>query len=210
MAETPVHQIFRNSADPVFGIGWSGRIGFWNEPCARLTGLAYCQVEGIRCFEVFGGRDLDGKPLCRPDCDVTQGLARGSSTRNYDMVIKDPAGEKVVVNVSALATPLALKSAIDVAGFLVLRRLEYQRLIQRLAAEKANRERPAGDRRIRLSAREIEVLSLSSEGLNTRRIAERLCISGCTVRNHVANILAKLQVHSRAEAVCLAMRLNLF
>lgn len=51
-----------------------------------------------------------------------------------------------------------------------------------------------------LSDREREVLSLVADGLTNISIAERLFLSPKTVRNHVSNILTKLQVPSRAEA----------
>ncbi len=56
-----------------------------------------------------------------------------------------------------------------------------------------------------LTPREQEVLSLMVEALNNREIAERLTISVSTVKNHVSNILAKLQVDNRIEAVALAV-----
>jgi len=55
-----------------------------------------------------------------------------------------------------------------------------------------------------LTDREREVLSLLAQGLNTHDIAKSLSISSSTVRNHVQNILNKLQVHSRLEAVAYA------
>ena len=58
----------------------------------------------------------------------------------------------------------------------------------------------------RLTDREIEVLKLVAEGLNNRDIAGRLFISENTVKNHVRNILEKLQLHSRMEAVMYAVR----
>jgi PAS domain S-box-containing protein len=207
--ESPLHRFFSNSADAVFGIDWSGRISFWNERCSRLTGRTIAEVGGRRCCEVFHGTDLDGTPRCRRGCEVSRQMAHGTSIPNYDMMIKDRDGESMAVNVSVFATPLSMKGEIDVAGFLVLRRLNYQRLIQRLVAESKNRERAADDRQSRLSSREIEVLQLAADGLNTKKIAERLSLSTFTVKNHFTNILAKLKVHSRAEAVSLAMRFNL-
>jgi DNA-binding NarL/FixJ family response regulator len=56
----------------------------------------------------------------------------------------------------------------------------------------------------RLTPRQIEVLRLLATGLSTHAIAERLFISELTVRNHVENLLHKLEVHSRLEAVSLA------
>ena len=57
-----------------------------------------------------------------------------------------------------------------------------------------------------LTEREHEVLGLLVKGLNNRQIGEQLFISRSTVKNHVSNILSKLNVNNRSEAVALAMR----
>ncbi|MBV9356709.1 MAG: response regulator transcription factor [Chloroflexi bacterium] len=57
-----------------------------------------------------------------------------------------------------------------------------------------------------LSGREREVLALMTRGLSNRAIAERLVISPSTVDFHVSNILGKLGVASRTEAVALAVK----
>jgi len=76
----------------------------------------------------------------------------------------------------------------------------------RLAARQ--RERELDDRRAldSLTAREREVLQLLAEGLDTRAAAGRLHVSPRTHRNHVANILAKLGVHSQLQALLFALR----
>jgi DNA-binding NarL/FixJ family response regulator len=53
------------------------------------------------------------------------------------------------------------------------------------------------------------VLTYLSDGLSTKQIAERLWLSGATVRNHVSAILAALEVHSRLEAVAQGRKLGL-
>lgn len=58
----------------------------------------------------------------------------------------------------------------------------------------------------RLTERELEVLGLVAKGLNNRDIAKQLFISENTVKNHVRNILEKLQLHSRMEAVMYAVK----
>jgi two-component system NarL family response regulator len=58
----------------------------------------------------------------------------------------------------------------------------------------------------RLTEREMEVLRLVAKGLNNRDIAKQLFISENTVKNHIRNILEKLQLHSRMEAVVYAVR----
>jgi DNA-binding NarL/FixJ family response regulator len=58
----------------------------------------------------------------------------------------------------------------------------------------------------KLSGRELEVLALIAEGLSNKEIAERLVISEHTVKRHVANILHRLGLASRAAAASLAGR----
>jgi len=58
----------------------------------------------------------------------------------------------------------------------------------------------------RLTDRELEVLRLVATGLNNREVAKQLFISENTVKNHVRNLLEKLQLHSRMEAVLYAVR----
>jgi RNA polymerase sigma factor (sigma-70 family) len=57
-----------------------------------------------------------------------------------------------------------------------------------------------------LTDRELDVLKLVAKGLSNREISEELYISENTVKNHVRNILEKLHLHSRMEAVVYAMR----
>lgn len=61
----------------------------------------------------------------------------------------------------------------------------------------------------RLTARELEILELMAQGLDTRALAERLVVSPTTVRTHVQSVLAKLEVHSRLEAVARAVELGI-
>ena len=58
----------------------------------------------------------------------------------------------------------------------------------------------------RLTTRELEVLKLVAQGMSNRDVAESLFIAENTVKNHVRNILEKLHLHSRMEAVVYAMR----
>ncbi len=57
-----------------------------------------------------------------------------------------------------------------------------------------------------LTEREREVLSLLADGLTNAAIAERLVVSVHTVRNHIANLSAKLGAHSKLEALSIAVR----
>lgn len=70
-------------------------------------------------------------------------------------------------------------------------------------------EPEAGHANHGLTSRELDVLQLAATGLTDARIAEELFISRPTVSKHMGNILAKLQVRSRAAAVDAAHRLGL-
>ncbi len=58
----------------------------------------------------------------------------------------------------------------------------------------------------KLTDRELQVLKLVAQGMSNREAAETLFISENTVKNHVRNILEKLHLHSRMEAVVYAVR----
>jgi DNA-binding NarL/FixJ family response regulator len=79
---------------------------------------------------------------------------------------------------------------------------EFATLARRDAEEEPSKHAPAP----KLTEREMEVLRLVARGMNNRDIAKELFISENTVKNHVRNILEKLQIHSRMEAVMIAVR----
>jgi DNA-binding NarL/FixJ family response regulator len=80
---------------------------------------------------------------------------------------------------------------------------ELPRMLESAAREReARRERE--HRLSQLTEREREILALMQEGARTAQIAERLYISPRTVATHAQNILRKLQVHSKLEAVAFA------
>jgi two-component system, NarL family, response regulator DevR len=57
-----------------------------------------------------------------------------------------------------------------------------------------------------LTDREMEVLRLTAEGLDTRQVCERLDLSVYTVRNHLQSCIRKLGVHSKTQAVSVAIK----
>jgi DNA-binding NarL/FixJ family response regulator len=54
---------------------------------------------------------------------------------------------------------------------------------------------------VELTTRELQIVRLIERGLSNKEIGRQLCIELATVKNHVHNILAKLEVGSRREAV---------
>jgi two-component system, NarL family, nitrate/nitrite response regulator NarL len=80
------------------------------------------------------------------------------------------------------------------------------RLARAATGARSEDERDALFRAQQLTAREREVLQLLAEGASSEQVAARLSVSSHTVRTHVQNTLAKLQVHSRLEAATFAVR----
>lgn len=62
---------------------------------------------------------------------------------------------------------------------------------------------------LKLTSRELEIINEIADGLSNKEIARRLVIEPQTVKNHIHNILDKLQLHSRLEAVAYARDRNL-
>ena len=83
-------------------------------------------------------------------------------------------------------------------------------MASKLLSEFTNLSKKADERQAlptpRLTERELEVLKLVAQGMSNREIAGELYISENTVKNHVRNILEKLHLHSRMEAVVYAVR----
>jgi NarL family two-component system response regulator LiaR len=113
--------------------------------------------------------------------------------------LKAGAGGYLLKNVSAEELVNAVRRA--VAGQPSLSPEAAQVLIQRV-----NEPSPPGRD---MTEREREILALMVEGLSNNEIAERLIVSPSTAKFHVSNILSKLGVASRTEAVALAVKHHL-
>jgi DNA-binding NarL/FixJ family response regulator len=90
------------------------------------------------------------------------------------------------------------------AGETLLPRSVIVGIAQRVAAarDRGTERRPIDP----LTPRELEVLKALTEGLSTPEICDRLFIAPNTLRTHVQNIMGKLRVHSKLEAVAFALR----
>jgi DNA-binding NarL/FixJ family response regulator len=86
--------------------------------------------------------------------------------------------------------------------------LPLDEVVELLRFASHQREREDEDRQAiaRLTPRELEVLQGLADGLDNEQIADRLRISVRTERNHLTNVLAKLGVHSRLQALVFALR----
>jgi PAS domain S-box-containing protein len=86
--------------------------------------------------------------------------------------------------------------------------LALDEVVELVGYERRRREQEAADRDAlaRLTPREREVLQALADGLDSQAIADRLRITLRTERNHVANVLSKLDVHSQLQALVFCLR----
>ncbi len=95
-----------------------------------------------------------------------------------------------------------------IQGEIALTKLMARKLWREFAQQTPQPQQPAAYQTV-LTRREMEVIRLLSEGISDKEIASRLIISVRTVKNHVHNILEKLQLQNRFQAASYALRKGL-
>lgn len=218
---------FEYADDAVFLVDSEHRIVFWNRSCERLLGHPAGDALGRACHELIGGSTTAG-PWCRARCPVWRSVERGTPVRSFDLLAATRSGKTRWANVGIfvlradheLIAVHALRDAAEAKRLegLVARLVEAFEAHGVLADRATPRPRP-GPLAIGcagtapgggfLTRRQLEVLHLVSLGLTTRAIAARLGLSAHTVGNHVRGALQSAGLHSRTEAVCLAIRQGL-
>ena len=140
-----------------------------------------------------------------PDTSVVL-LTSSESEEDLLSAIKSGASGYVVKDTPL---PQLVESINDVVrGGSVISPMMASKLFANVRQLLRHRDIVAG-RRPTLTGREVEVLQLVAQGMTSREIGEKLFISENTVKNHVRNILDKLGLHSRSEAVMYALREDL-
>jgi PAS domain S-box-containing protein len=207
LGDDRLEEALQRAGDGVFVVGDDGRIVFWNRAAERILGYAPRDVVGRPCCDIFAGHDDDGNRLCYQGCHVMSLVRLAEPVQSFDMRTRTKAGRPVWLGISVLRMPpspaggagLTVHLCRDITATKELLTLVHERLTPAPPADDAD---PAS----RLTRRELEVLRLMREGLNTEHAARRLHVSSATIRNHVQNIFGKLGVHSRLEAVAYATR----
>ena len=216
--------LFRSLAkagDGAFATDEDQRIIFWNQAATQITGYPYEQVSGLPCYEVLEGLDDQGRLFCFEHCRIAKAALRDKAIKDYDIAISNISGEVRWINLSTLTFPTnGDESKVLLHLFRdVTRRKQSEQLISQMlkaAKDLQNGDSPRASAPVTngqpvadLTKRELEVLSLLAQGFSTDDIARSLSISPSTTRNHIRNILQKLQVHSRLEAVVRAYQSGL-
>ncbi len=202
--------------DPAFVVDDRWSIVEWNKAAETAFRRPRSEVRGLRCYEVIAGVDDVGREVCRLHCEKWALARRGARIRNFDIQALGDHG--VWANVSILPVTDASGRPVALAHLLrnVNRAKRLERQLQEIAtgAEEALTPRAGNgvarqSLAVHLTLREAEVLGLLAHGAGTTIIADRLGVSRHTVHNHIAVILNKIGVHSRAEAVSYAFEHHL-
>ncbi len=185
---TDRREVLRALADgtpAAFATDQDDRIVFWNRGAVRLLNREPDEVLGRRAHRVFRERDLFAHGL--RGMNVTLLMIPGRRSHLFTVVhILQALDEQTLPTAAREAASTSSSSSRSFAPPVPLR----------LAVP----DRPP------LTSRERQILELIATGLQNKEVARELQISSVTVRNHVQNILAKLDVHSKLEAVSLAYR----
>ncbi|HEX9799190.1 MAG TPA: LuxR C-terminal-related transcriptional regulator [Thermoanaerobaculia bacterium] len=216
MAPDPL-EIVAGTADAAVGTDEEGRVVIWNRAAEKLLGYGAAEVLGKPCHEVLCGRDTCGNRYCDENCALEHMVLRHEAVRHFRLAMRKSSGQFVDVSVSVVVVPGPRPSQFTILH--LLQPLAPGDGIDYPAERIATGAVPLpsvslasnllSDRGQLLTTRETEILRLLADGCGTQEIADRLFISVATVRNHVQNILRKLDVHSKLEAVSLALRSRL-
>ena len=125
------------------------------------------------------------------DSDLYEAIKAGAN----GYLLKDISIEEIADSVRAVVQGQSL-----ISPSMASKLLSEFNVLSKRAEERQQLPAPA------LTSRELEVLKLVAKGMSNREIADELYISENTVKNHVRNILEKLHLHSRMEAVIYAVR----
>ena len=198
-----VLEVVASTCDPAFAEDCEGTIVAWNGAAEELLGYRQSQVLGRKCWEVLRGRDVYQNRYCGKHCPLRDLAFRGEPVRTAQMFFRKAAGDQIQVSNCCMVLGHRIRSQAALVHV-----LSPAAPPEELRTEVAARP-PAGDTRVRLTARQQEILRLLADGRGTQEISELLGISVATTRNHIQGILGKLKVHNRLAATLLARRLGL-
>lgn len=209
----PLLASFARSPDPIFVTNRLNRIVAWNRSAERLLGYSGGEAAGLSCAALLCGCDVHGNRYCTESCPVTQIASRHETVLNFVLRLRAKDGRTLLADMSVIHLEVQAPDLFLLAH--VLHPHSTTPVAEETAAAGAPRPpldlvRESLDARARkLTGREVEILGMLAAGHTTPAMASRLQISPLTVRNHVQNILDKLEVHSKSEAVAFAFQKHL-
>jgi PAS domain S-box-containing protein len=209
--------VINSTGAPAFASDETGRITIWNKGAEEMLGYPASEVLGKSCHEILHGLDVFGNRFCDRPCALSCMVERHETVHHFELDVRAESGETVPASFSIVVIPGPRASQYTMIHFLehVDRTREVSALVRRILTEQhapSVFRPPIGEApgpSPGLTSREIQILRMMADGTSTRGIADSLCISVPTTRNHIQNIFRKLDVHSKLEAVSLALRTHL-
>ena len=200
--------VLGRTTDAMIAIDGDFRIIAWNDAATELLGYESAEALGRPCYEVLCWKDRCGDAVCDGFCPAASPGEPDEVIKTAEVLGRSAAGKTLWLSASTIVPPAALRDQCRLVH--LVREVALPPELERVIVERLDGWRPGtaeGDGRLDvLTPRERDVLALLTEGLDGAAIAERLFLSPATVRNHIQHILGKLEVHSRVEAVALALR----
>jgi PAS domain S-box-containing protein len=200
--------VIGRTSDAMLAIDDEMRIIAWNEAATDLLGYTAAEVMGRPCHEILCWRNRCGDTVCNASCAAAEPGEPDEVMETREVLGRSATNETLWLSASTIVPPVELRSQCRLVH--LVREVAFPPELERVIVERLGGAIAATDRRDDcldvLTAREREVLDLLAQGLDGPGIAERLFLSQATVRNHIQHILTKLDVHSRVEAVALALR----
>jgi DNA-binding NarL/FixJ family response regulator len=161
------------------------------DPDVVLMDVRMPELNGIEATQQLHRVGVDARVLVLTTFDLDDYVYAALKAGASGFLLKDAPREQLVTAVRTVARGEAL-----------LAPAITQRLIERFVTRTPTAD--ASSALEELSQRELEVLRLMSGGLNNAEIAARLIVAQATVKTHMANILRKLAVRDRVQAVVFA------
>jgi len=205
---TELLNILGRTSDAMIAVDPAMRIVGWNRSAERLLGYTAGDAIGRPCHEVLAWTDRCGNAVCDETCTSVCGGGIDGIIATREVMGRSASGHTLWLNATTIVPPPEMQGECRLVH--LIREVALPPELERLVVDRLSGWSPAvsmRDPRLdSLTPREGEVLRLLAEGLDGIAISEKLFVSPATVRNHVQHILTKLGVHSRLEAVTLALR----
>jgi DNA-binding NarL/FixJ family response regulator len=189
LASEPDIEVVGEAADGEAGVEVVGRL----QPDVTLMDIRMPRLDGIAATRRLVDAGVRTKVLVLTTFDLDEYVFEALRAGASGFLLKDAPAEELAAAVRVVAR-----------GESLLAPVVTRRVIDAFVRRAAPPQAPVDGRLATLTPRELEVLGLVARGLSNQAIADRLFVSEGTTKTHVSNVLAKLGLRDRVQAVVFA------